>query len=369
MNINKTLKFSGFFLLICITFIISYNRWNKTHHAENPFADLQETPAASRNGYLTLKGTNYDFSNLPKDVQFELVKEDQAHHDKKSAILKDFAIRLHLAQNANSNVSSTNLPKTMSYITNQLSPIYLEEIYQKEKHLFPPNHSPALEKSRIALDFFSNKSYQLLSQNLTYLFSTKSLTFNIRPAAFPSGWLSFDNLPTMGSQSANNRLFIISHYNCLTCSNLSKSLPELFNDIGPTNLHITYIPFAQFASTEGLLNRAGLCINEQNSKSFWLFHIDLIKNYNELQKFSPDIKLNEITNYIAKNIIKFNLDTKAFKACMSDKNIGMINLFANIEAKLKFLDTSSLPIFILNNHKLDTEGRTLSQSLDQWSIK
>ena len=148
------------------------------------------------------------------------------------------------------------------------------------------------------------------------------------------------------------------------CKKLNDELAKLYEKYGPDHLEITFIPFGRFSGIEEYLSRASMCVSRQDFNIFWKFHVGLI---NEI-KLQPNLinstdpkPFREIINQL---LLKHKVNKSQFDQCLIDQNKKMTNLFQGVRSNYRFLENQELPIFILNNSKLDLEGRSLLSAFD-----
>ena len=366
---NLITKFACLILILFIAVFFSYRQWSLKHPNVNPINDYQKNTINSEHPLLILDNVTYTNENLPLKTQYEIFKENQAHHEKINAILKEFSIRSHAAHAINAKISNNELPQLTQFINSEVKPEMIEQLYQKNKKLFPKDHDPVKIKTNLAIDVFADKVYTFFEKTLTSLYASKSISLPSLPPAIPADLLNFDYFPKLGTHGALNQLIVLGNYTCPNCTQLNRELTASYNKLTSEKLEVTYVPYGVTDKINSYINRSALCVFSQSLDSFWKFHIQLIENSSMLQKYVATSNMIDTKALINKMIKAYEITSPQFEDCLNGKDANIINAYNDIDKKINFLPISNYPVFILNGRKLDLEGRTLEQALDQWATQ
>lgn len=361
---NKINNYIAWLILLIIAIYFGYNKLRRNNQAPlNPFVAYKNgkqvggTVPGSET-LITIDNQALGYDSLPRDVQFELFKEEQNFHEKQNIILKNFAVRFHAAKEKNPDTSSRSTPALTSFLNTNISEKDIDQLFEKEKAKYPANTSVFEIRNQIKFNLISENYLKFYLSNLTELYSRKKMKMNLSFSMIPEEWLEFNDFPKLGSSSAKNKLIVIANYTCETCKQLHIDLGNLYTKMGQDHLEITFIPYDSPGRPNDLLNRVAMCVLVQSQELFWKFHVAVINDPNKKNA----IDLSEISARYLKDL---KVNSQAFNSCMADKTSKLQKAFSITRNKLSFLNIPEVPVLILNGKKLDTEGRKPLSAIEE----
>lgn len=363
------IKYFAWFAIIAVSVFIGSKKLTKTTNiTSNPFENYKnELAKQDYNSHLiSVQNSNFDFNSLPRDVQFELFKEKQRFYDRQNLVLKSFATRLNQARKSDPNISIDKLPPLISFLNTNISEAEVDKIFESEKSKHPPGTSSFQIRSQIKFEIISKSALDFYITNLNLLYNADQIKILSPAPAIPKEWLDTKDFPKLGDSEAPNKLIVFANYTCESCKNLNEQLSELYAKYGPNQLEITYIPYGSFVGAGEFLNKAAMCVFQKDVESFWKFHIglvDKIKGLNISLIQEKDFKLSK--QMALEQFSKIQISQSELDSCMSEKNTKLNELYEKTKSKFSYLEINDLPVFILNNSKLDLEGRSLLSAFNE----
>lgn len=360
---NKLSNYIAWLLLLVIATYVGYNRLRpKNQAAQNPFIAYQnekQAPLPSLSDTLiTIDNKSIEFNSLPRDVQFELFREEQNFREKQNVILKNFAIRFHASKEKTPDIRVQDTPTIASFINTNISEKDVDQVFEKEKDKYPPGTPLQEIRNQIKFKLISENYFKFYFSSLTDLYSRKKIKMNTTFSTIPEEWLEFNDSPKLGSSNAKNKLILIANYTCSACKKLHVDLGNLYTKLGHENLEMTFIPYDEINKPNAPLNRVAMCVFSQSQELFWKFHVNLINDSNSNNAVDPE----EVSSRYLKGL---SINMPAFNACVQDKTFKMRDQLMKSKNKLAFLNISELPIIILNGKKLDIEGKKILSAIEE----
>lgn len=362
------------FLLLVLAGFFGHREWEKSKSTTltNPFleynSEMQKNNFFESEALIVLGDQKYSFNDLPKDVQFELFKEKQQFHEKQAAILKGFATRVRAARQSNPGASVKDVPPLVSFIDTKIPPAEIDKLFEEEKAKYPANVSPDFIRNQIQFTLVTKSVLNFYITFLKKLYDEKILKITTPSPTIPLEWLKLKEFPKLGSPDAKNHLVVLANYTCISCRKLNDELSALYLKHGPESLEITFVPYGKFHNKEDFLSRSAMCAFQQDVELFWKFHIGIFNKIKSLGN-SPIEEIAVLRKWSQEQAAQVGLNSSNFSSCLSDKNSALMDLFSKTISDFRFLDVQDLPIFILNNSKLDLEGRSLLSAFEEQSPK
>ena len=170
-----------------------------------------------------------------------------------------------------------------------------------------------------------------------------------------------DSLIVLGPDTAIVKIKIFSSLTCPHCASFhSKVVPEIkreYIDTGKVQLIFIDFPLDQAAfNASKLLN----CIDQKKQIEF----LDIV--YEDQEKWTRGIDLNEINNNLKKIVKNLGIDSNQFNKCLNNDVISDKILNGRIEAQKKY-SINSTPTIVINEEKFNKNGnfKNIKKKIDK----
>jgi protein-disulfide isomerase len=368
---NRINKYGIWVLLLVLGSSFAYREWEKSKKTltSNPFLDYKSESDKKENQssseLIILENKSYNLENLPRAVQFELLKEKIHYYDRQKIILKDFATRAYISHQSNANMPIEEIPNLASFVSSDISKEEIEKYISKNKSKYPAESTIDYLQSQAKYELIIQKALSFYSTTLKKIYETNNLKIKIPTPQIPLEWLDTKDFPNLGSLKAKNHLIVLANYVCPSCTILNDELAKLYTKYGPDELVITFIPYGNFVKNEDYLTQSAMCVFQQDLNLFWKYHIVLINEIQKLVNKSSEIDYSKLNSWAKNEAIKLGANKSKLESCLAPQNPSIINLYSKINSSFKFLDTLDIPIYILNDSKLDLDGRSLLSAYEE----
>lgn len=345
-----------------------YHFFTKRKGATNPFSSQDKYSSNEANDFIPLVTVNnikYKYEDLPMNVQQELFKEELSYQIRKNAVLKSFAIRMFKINEKNPEQKIDELPPLINFINLNVPKEDLDKRYQFEKDKYPSSMSPELVKSQISFSIISTRAINFYNYVLGHLIENKLLKLRNDFPFIPKEWLKLENYPHLGNPDAKNKMIFFGNYLCDNCSLFNLDLINLINKIGPDNLEVTYISMGDNNGGDFYFGKNATCLAKQNAESFWTYHKHILSvlSKGKYENKKENFNLFEVISKDA--LSKTKHDPNLLSKCVQDNKLNSEH-FSKIKKDFSFLELQELPVVILNNRKVDIEGKSISTAYEEY---
>jgi len=170
-----------------------------------------------------------------------------------------------------------------------------------------------------------------------------------------------NNFVMLGNSDAPVKIKIFSSLTCPHCANFHiEVVPKIvknYVDSGSVQLIFIDFPLDQAAfNASKLLN----CIDQKKQIEF----LDII--YEDQEKWTSGIDLNEINNNLKKIVKNLGIDSDQFNKCLNNDVISDKILNGRIEAQKKY-SINSTPTIVINEEKFNKNGnfKNIKKKIDK----
>lgn len=226
---------------------------------------------AQDTAWFTYEGKTYNTSSLPTQVQTNLYQAEMETYNQKVAVVREFAVRLALAQEQKKFTTIDKLPPLEELLPpGQVSDEEAKAFFEANKDKIPPGTTYEQLAPRIK-ELLSNegrgKIFESTWQKLT---NDKKLTLLVKEPQAPVVNVPTEGFPSIGE--GKNTLVEISDYLCPHCQEVAPAMKALKDKHGK-NLKVVQINFAlRPDKLSGAIVEGAFCAQKQGNEAFWKFH-------------------------------------------------------------------------------------------------
>ncbi|MES2745700.1 MAG: thioredoxin domain-containing protein [Bdellovibrionota bacterium] len=227
---------------------------------------------AQDTAWFTYEGKTYSTSSLPTQIQTNLYQAEMETYNQKVAVVREFAVRLALAQEQKKFTTVDKLPPLEDLLpAGQVDDAQAKAFFEANKDKIPPGTTYEQLAPRIK-DLLGNegraKSFESTWQKLT---TDKKLTLLVKEPQAPVVTVPTDGFPAVGD-SSKNVLVEISDYLCPHCQEVAPAVKAL-KDKHAKDLKVIQINFSlRPDKLSGALVEGAFCASKQSNEAFWKFH-------------------------------------------------------------------------------------------------
>lgn len=300
---------------------------------------------AQDTAWFTYEGKTYSTSTLPTQVQTNLYQAEMETYNQKIAVVREFAVRLALAQEQKKFTTVDKLPPLEELLpAGQVSDEQAKAFFEANKDKIPPGTTYEQLAQRIK-ELLGNegraKTFEATWQKLT---DEKKLTLLVKEPQAPVVSVPTEGFPTTG-ESSKNTLVEISDYLCPHCQEVAPAMKAL-KEKHAKDLKIVQINFAlRPEKLSGAIIEGAFCAQKQGNESFWKFHETAFSK--PWGTFADDYDLAKVKP-IAEAA---GLKVPDFEACL--KSPEPKEFIAKSKDIVNGLGVTGTPTFFLNNKRLN----------------
>lgn len=296
-------------------------------------------------------------SDLTKDIENYIYTNEQEAYEKNQAVLKELALRIHLAKEQGKYKDKNNVPPLTELIKyEKVSEAEAKAFYEQNKHRMqgaPFNGVKAqllryLEGQRISIAF---------KEKFAELEASGSYTNMIPAPVAPKVSFNLDGLPMMGDKSAKVQVVEVSDYLCGHCQKahpqVKKILEKYKGKIGFTQVNFSLRP----SGLSGTYIRGAYCAQQKGNDTFWKYHNAAFDKASEPHDHSvpghshgEDGSSKESLDKVISVAKKAGLNVEEFKKCLNS-DAAKSNL-AKVNNMVVNNGINGTPVFVVNNKKL-----------------
>ena len=228
--------------------------------------------AAQDTAWFSYEGKTYSTSTLPTQVQTNLYQAEMETYNQKMAVVREFAVRLALAQEQKKFTSVDKLPSIEDLLPpGEVSDDQAKAFFEANKDKIPPGTTYEQLAGRIK-ELLANegrgKTFEATWQKLT---TEKKLTLLVKEPQAPVVNVPTDGFPAAGD-SSKNVLVEISDYLCPHCQEVAPAMKALKEKHGK-DLKVVQINFAlRPDKLSGAMVEGAFCASKQGNDAFWKYH-------------------------------------------------------------------------------------------------
>ena len=170
-----------------------------------------------------------------------------------------------------------------------------------------------------------------------------------------------NNFVVLGNVEAPVKIKIFSSFTCPHCANLHiKVIPKIIENY--VNTGSVQLVFIDFPLDQAAFNASKLlnCVSKKKQIEF----MDII--YEDQEKWTNGVDLNEINNNLKGIVKNFGIDSNKFNKCLNNNVISDKILNGRIDAQKKY-SINSTPTIVINEKKLNENGnfKNIKKKIDK----
>lgn len=222
--------------------------------------------------WFTYEGKTYNTSSLPAQVQTNLYQAEMETYNQKIAVVREFAVRLALAQEQKKFTSVDKLPAIEELLpASAVTDDQAKAFFEANKDKIPPGTTFEQLTGRIK-ELLGNegraKTFEETWQKLT---TGKKLTLLVKEPQAPIVNIPVAGFPARGANDDKNVVVEISDYLCPHCQEVQPDMKKLMDS--HKNIKFVQINFAlRPDKLSGAMIEGAFCAGKQGNESFWKFH-------------------------------------------------------------------------------------------------
>lgn len=315
----------------------------------------------------------YYFYNLPEDTQKRLMRERINYYGKVNDILKAVVAQHKVSKDKSKEnkeekiLGLRELPDLATFYHYLVTDTEVQEIYDRNKSKFGAKHDPDRTMLEIRIQLLMKRILSETESTVSKLQKEEKYHFENRDPFLPLKWLDFANSPTK-SKGRNPALevHVVMGYGCENCLELGEELQILLKEYDPAQISVTMLHTSNsFLGKTYYLNKAALCVHDQDKDLYWDFNFALLKRNQEIRVLKVDDldKTKAIFESEIKKPSFSKIDRKKFDECVKeerrDKDDKYLSPIASemrkISYDMKFLSGLGEPVVLINGRRLDPE--------------
>lgn len=303
------------------------------------------------------KDKTYTKQDLPSADQSRLYSIEHDGFHQKEGFLKEFAMRLALADAKGQAKDLASLPNLEALLDKPTpSDEELKKFFEENKERLPPNTKFEEIKPRLVqfltnqkmAEVFQNKWAELESNSVIKLLAAK-------PVA-PIVSLPIEKFPQLGKADAKHTLVEVSDYLCPHCQSMHPEVKKLVASLGDKIKLVQINLSLRPGQLSGSLAEGSYCAQEQGNDAFWKYHNTAFEgNWGTMGEPANADKATEVA-------VKAGIDKEKFAACMaSGKGKAFVQETSEIASSI---GVNSTPTFFLDNRRISLEkGNSLNEAV------
>lgn len=238
-----------------------------------PAASSSASSAVANTQWFTYDGKTYDTASLPKQLQTGLYQTDLEAYNQKIAIIREFAVRLALAQEQKKFTTLDKLPSLNELLPPAtVSDADAKAFYEANKDKIPPGATYEQLAPRIKELLANEGRGKTFTATLDKLQNDKKLQILAKEPVAPVTEIPVADFPQRGASSDKNVLVEISDYLCPHCQEVAPEIEKLFDKYGK-DVKFVQINFSlRPDKLSGTLVQSAYCAAKQGQDAFWKFH-------------------------------------------------------------------------------------------------
>jgi protein-disulfide isomerase len=295
--------------------------------------------------WFTYEGKTYTTSSLPPQVQTNLYQAEMETYNQKIAVVREFAVRLALAQEQKKFTSVDKLPAIEELLpATQVPDEAAKAFFEANKDKIPPGTTYEQLAPRIK-ELLGNetraKTFEETWQKLT---TGNKLTLLVKEPAAPVVNVPIAGFPSKGSKSDKNVVVEISDYLCPHCQEVQPDMKKLMD--ANKDVKFVQINFAlRPDKLSGAIIEGAFCAGKQGDESFWKFHDTAFSK--SWGSFADEYDIAKVKPIAEAAGIKI----PDWEACMkTEEPKQFVNKTKDV---VNALGVTGTPTFYLNNKRLN----------------
>jgi len=321
-------------------------------------ANLSIAPAGSGEQNLFLiKEKIYTTSDLPTELQMRIHNAERETFGQKEGLLKEYALRLALAERKGGNYDPNNLPELEELMTPPvISEKEMLEFFEENKDRLPPNTEYAQIKDRLQQFLATQKGAEVFQKEWEKLTHSGQLKLLVAAPVAPMVTIPIEKFPTKGAENAPNTLVEVSDYLCPHCKTVHPEVKKVLEEMDG-QVRLVQINFAlRPANLSGSLAEGAYCAKKQSNESFWKYHDAAFGGDWGTMTDTPS---QETPKAIA---AKAGLEAEAFANCLESQEPK--EFIEEVREIVNAMGVSGTPTFFFNNRRLNLgHGDSLAKAL------
>ncbi len=302
--------------------------------------------AGGDTAWFTYEGKTYTTSSLPSTTQSNLYQSEMESYNQKIGIIREFAVRLALAQEQKKFTTIDKLPSIDELLpAANVTDEQAKAFFEANKDKIPPGATYEQLAPRIKELLANQGRSQTFEETWQKLTTSNKLALLVKEPAAPVTSVPTAGLPTTGASSDKNVLVEVSDYLCPHCQEVAPEVKKLMDkhkgDIKLVQLNFSLRP----EKLSGAIVEGAVCAQKQGNEQFWKYHETAFsKPWGTFADAYDVAKAKPIAEAAGLKIADWD-------ACMKDpstkealnKNRDVVN----------GLGVTGTPTFFLNNKKLN----------------
>ncbi|MBC7660449.1 MAG: thioredoxin domain-containing protein [Chitinophagaceae bacterium] len=303
------------------------------------------TSSGGDTAWFTYDGKTYSTSSLPAQVQTNLYQAEMETYNQKIAVVREFAVRLALAQEQKKFTTIDKLPAVEELLpAAAVSDEQAKAFFDANKDKIPPGTTYEQLAPRIKELLGNEGRAKVFEDTWNKLTSEKKLTLLVKEPSAPVVTIPVATFPAKGASSDKNVLVEISDYLCPHCQEVQPDMKKLMD--ANKDIKFVQINFAlRPDKLSGAIIEGAFCAQKQGNESFWKFHDTAFsKQWGTFADAYDVAKVKPIAEAAG-------LKIPDWEACMkSEEPKQFVNKTKDI---VNGLGVTGTPTFYLNNKRLN----------------
>ncbi len=222
--------------------------------------------------WFTLDGKTYSTSALPTQVQTNLYQAEMETYNQKLGVIREFAVRLALAQEQKKFTSIDKLPPIEELLP--AAPVNDEQakaFFEANKDKIPPGTTYEQLAPRIKELLGNEGRAKGFEAAWTKLTASNKLTLLVKEPQSPAVKIPVESFQAKGASDNKNVLVEISDYLCPHCQEVQpdmKKLMDAHKDIKFVQINFALRP----EKLSGAIIEGAFCAGKESTEAFWKFH-------------------------------------------------------------------------------------------------
>ena len=327
-----------------------------------------KTPASSAASTCSVGGSEADglfeaagkavgTTDLPAEARDMLFQLRQQNYDQTSGYLKEWALRVQLAQDQKLDTADlSKLPDLRSLLSMpKVQDADLKKFFEANQRNLPKGMT--FEQVRPQLEQYLNqqKVAEASQAKLAEYVAAGKIKILLTPPVAPLVNVPVDGFPSQGNVQSQNVVVEVSDYLCPHCRSARLETMD-FVKKNSDSVRFVQINFAlQPSGVSGALVRGGFCAFKQGEQDFWKYHEAAFVLPPEAAQGNP----SDVAKGVAKTA---GLREADFANCLASDEAK--NFVDQTNAKMTAVGVTGTPTFFLNNRKVTaTAGQSIGAAL------
>lgn len=229
--------------------------------------------AAANTAWFTYDGKTYDTASLPPQLQTGLYQTELEAYNQKIGIIKEFAVRLALAQEQKKFTTIDKLPNLMELLPPAtVSDADAKAFFEANKDKIPPGATYDQLAGRIKELLAQEAHRKTFDATLAKLTNEKKLEILAKEPTAPTTEIPIADYPQRGASGDKNVLVEISDYLCPHCQEVAPEVEKLLAKHG-NSVKFVQVNFSlRPEKLSGTLVQGAFCAQKQGNDAFWKYH-------------------------------------------------------------------------------------------------